>query len=291
MDIIMYQSIFIKENNISLELNDIKEKIDIKEEDIAFLSGSLIESIIKKTSKNMGNRLSDIDVFIITKNIESYNGNRLDIKGKRHKTLFRKINNINLDIEIYDEETIHSLINQLNKYEPTIINKKINSIIKPPEEIGLFNFCSFLHRMLNSICLYNENKYEILKDSVRWNLYYKFMTRLSINKVENMFDDIIGNLEVMEYEVALILARDMLLETIKAYIFYNKESVDRKKWISLKFYDISRKDLYTKELYDKFVELNFYNSIKSNSQYEENIKAIIRFSNKLIDEICLNSAL
>lgn len=56
----------IKQRDITIAKKDILEILNYKKEDIIFLGGSLIEGSINKFSKGMGNKLSDIDVFILS---------------------------------------------------------------------------------------------------------------------------------------------------------------------------------------------------------------------------------
>lgn len=288
----MHENIVVIDSlNISLNLKEITKELNIAEDDIAFLAGSLIEPLVNKTSRNMGNRLSDIDVFIITNSIEHYDATSSDMVDELSKTLFREIQGINFDIEIYDEKTILNLITQLNSYDSNNINIKTFNVIRMPSEIPLDIFTSLLHRLINSIPLNNNERYYNFKSLIDLDQYYKFMTRLSINIVENTYDDIIGNLESKEYKVSLILARSMLLESIGAYIFYNKESVDRIKWYVLKFKNIAENNSYINKLYNKFLELNFLTMIKDDKDYKKNVEDIIKFSNKLISEISNNNSL
>ena len=283
--------IYLNSIATSLNLSEVKNYLNIAENDTAFLAGSLIESIKSETSRNMGNRLSDIDVFILTKHIDHYKAGSSDYMNTLCKTLFRKFNGIHFDIEVYDETTILDLIEQLNNYNCNKLDEKIQNTIKLPNGISIYKFTSFLHRFITSIPLCNTEDYDRIKSMLMTDQYYRFMTRLSMNNVENMFDDVVGNMETKEYTVALILARDMLLHAIEAYLFFRKETIDRKKWIVLKFRNLSESSTDIKKLYHKFMFLNFGVTLNNDEDYKKNIKEIVKFSNRIIDEICNNNGL
>lgn len=56
-------SIYVRD--FEIKYSDIISKLSLHNNDIAYISGSLVEGVLDEFGKGMGNQYSDIDVFII----------------------------------------------------------------------------------------------------------------------------------------------------------------------------------------------------------------------------------
>lgn len=280
----MTDFINIKQRNIIIEKGDILKILNFEKEDIIFLSGSLIEGSINKFSKGMGNKFSDIDVFILSDDINKIEKSILDYDRSYLKTQFKKSYGINFDIEIYSKQVIFDLIEQLNTYD---FNDNIRTfnILNIPNGFDLFKFTSFIHRFLNGVPIYNDKRFDEIRCNFNKDNYFRLMTRISINDVDVNYEDVVGNIENGQLEVAVNIARSMLLETIKAYIFHMKTSLDRDKWIPLKIKNLAENDKEANKIYEMFKKLYFEEKLDNEKSLRGNAENIIDFSNDIINKI------
>lgn len=274
----------IKQRDITINTEEILEILDYENKDLIFLGGSLIEGSINKLSKGMGNKLSDIDAFILSDNINKVERSAQDYDWEHLRVRFKRLHGISVDIEIYSKQLILDLIRQLNEYKFSDEVRTFN-ILNLPSDFDILNFTSFIHRFLNGQPIHNENLYDEIRNNLNEDNYYKLLTRMAVNNVDVKYEDVVGNIESGQMEVAVTTAREILLETIKAYIFYNKTSLDRDKWIPLKIKNLAEYDEGSQEIYKKFKKLYFEEKLDSVKSLRANAERIIDFSNEIINKI------
>ncbi|WP_163193744.1 hypothetical protein [Clostridium thermarum] len=280
----MDELIEITQRNIVINRKDILRILSFQDEDIIFLSGSLIEGIINKYSKGMGNKLSDIDVFILSNDVNKIQKSTFDYEREGLKTQFKKQNGVDFDIEIHCKKSIVNLIDQLNTYNFDDSIRTFNAL-KLPTDFDFYKFTSFLHRLQNSIVIYNEKEFDSLISRFNRKNYFKLMTRVSVNKIDLYYEDVVGNIENGQLEVAVNIARTILLETMKAYLFHMKSSIDRDKWIPLKLKNLAQYNDEVAEIYVRFKKLYFEEKLDEDSKLQANAESIIEFSNYVINKI------
>ena len=66
MEASVKSTIQIMKKNIEINKSEIIAQLNTFEDDIVFLSGSLVEEMVNPLAKGMGNRLSDIDCYVMT---------------------------------------------------------------------------------------------------------------------------------------------------------------------------------------------------------------------------------
>lgn len=154
-------------------------KIKIYEDDIIYFGGSLIEGLIDKYACGMGNKYSDLDIFII-RDHNKFEGTECVYDDKVRKTFFVDLPEINLDVEVFDKEYILKIIDVLNTYKPNF-NEKVENIfakdIKFRNNIDSIN--EFLTRFKNSICVKNVEKYNKLMNYVNFENFFKYIKILN----------------------------------------------------------------------------------------------------------------
>jgi predicted nucleotidyltransferase len=280
----------IEQRNITINRKDILETLDFNEDDIVFLSGSLIEGSINKLSRGMGNKLSDIDVFIISKNIDDVKKASVTYDLGEFKTAFKRLYGISIDIEIFSEKAILGIIQELNKckFENHEFTFKILNL---PKGFELFKFTSFIHRFLNGVPVYNEKGFNEIKAALNQDNYFKLMTRIAVNNIDMYYEDVAGNIQSNQLEVAVNVARQILIETMKAYIFSNKTSIDRDKWIPLKLKNLGENDKDVYKVYMKFKKLYFNEALDTEDKLRRNAEGILDFSNEIISKIGQNGGI
>lgn len=257
-----------------LEYKDyVLKNLEYQENDVVFFGGSVIE--------NIGNRYSDLDVYILKKDIEKIDIKKLAYSINNMKIQFMEVKDMSCDIEYWSLDEFELLINKIDKIDLNNINvRTINQIIINNNNI--YEYKSLLHRFINSLPVYNEIKYLDLKKSFNFKKYTKLIIRLHINEVDNIYTDVRGNLEVGRYRTALISARKMLCEILMAFIYSEGYSIDNNKWLYEKLKPISEFNNNNKNIVDKFIELYYFANIKNDCDIKTNIEYIMDYVNDVV---------
>lgn len=267
---------FIKVFNKELSIDDIKENLKINNSDIVYIAGSVIEGQININSKGMGNKYSDIDVFVI-RNDESKNYNQSE---NFVETQFETIKNLNVDIEFYSYSDILRLmssINQLNLND----NKRIEEILDT--KLDLYKVNAFISRLNNSICLQNIREYTELIEMVNVTKFKELYITHLINIIENNIADVKGNLESGQYDVALYSLRLVFIQYLKIFIMNNNEFIDREKWVFLKYQNLQKdnKDYLLNNNYEKL----FYSEMKNEKVKKNIIEEILEYIDDSVENL------
>ena len=238
---------FVKKIDKKIDIEKIKEKIEVFETDIVDVGGSWIEGQINSNSLGMGNIYSDIDFFIIREHNKFINTDYI-YNDKYKKTLF--IKELKSDIEIFDNKFIKLLIKEINNIN---YNKNIRTENVIKLDISLLNVNEFLCRLYNSICLYNNKCYTELKKSINHRNFLELYKIDCLNSIDNEIEDVIGNIDEKQYDAALYCMRNIFINFSKYFIMKNNEYIDRDKWVFLKLFNIINKNYHydIKEYYNK----------------------------------------
>lgn len=246
------------------EKRKIMKELDLVDDDIIYISGSLVEGI--------GNKYSDIDIFIITNDIKKIELTNYDYDETKLKTIFREFIGKKCDIEIYDIKTIEKNLSILNKVE--IEKVRIANIF---DEIPTNKFLSFLHRMLVGQVLNNEKSFENIRRKINKDKYYKVLSLYYQNEIENIYDDLVGNMENKNY-ITTILLGNTIIPSLMAYYLASKEvSIDRRKWSYIYLKRLAEKDKNVLNLLTEFEKFLFLKIEK-----EKYAKELLKFINKII---------
>ena len=267
-----------------IHIKNILKKVPFLDDDIVFLSGSIIEGIQNQSSQGMGNMYSDLDVFIL-RNDKNFD-EKLEVVYDQVAVLktFYNIDDVNIDVEVYKKSTIEKIIRSLNECS-------FDSNIRTPNQIKFYDgfnqrlFVTFMHRFINSLVIYNEKEYLEMKDSLAFDNFYRYYIRMCINRVDMNYEDVVGNLNKGEYEVAAIVAREILIETAKAFIGFNEETIDRLKWIPLKLRNLALLSEYNSNIYRRFVDFQFYIAISDQEDLPAYVEDILMFADDVIGYI------
>ena len=99
-------SIYVRD--FEIKYSDIISKLSLHNNDIAYISGSLVEGVLDEFGKGMGNQYSDIDVFIIREHSLFVETESIYCDQYK-KTTFIDDSFIALDVEIIDLDYINAL--------------------------------------------------------------------------------------------------------------------------------------------------------------------------------------
>lgn len=272
----------------NIDLHSLADHFKLLENDIAFIAGSLVEGDVNPYSKGMGNRLSDIDVFIIRQNSDMEILSGADYSFSGIQGFFHDYERIGIDTEVYSSEMIDNLIDQLNSIDFSASEyaaKRLISWITLPDGIQLDKFLSFLHRLRYSICIWNIEGYTQLKEKINYKKYFQYQSLLYIEKADIRFEDIAGNIESGEYLVAVVAAREVMTFIIASYLFAQLESIDREKWIPLRLKNLAQKNIQTQKIYTRYFELICGSKSHDNEALREHAEDMIAFSNFVVRQI------
>lgn len=251
-----YKDKFISLNNsVKISFNDICRDLQPLSSDVVYIGGSLIEGYLDPFGKGMGNAYSDIDIFIIRNHSDFLKTSAVYDHGIK-KTLFVDHFPVGLDVEVYDREFVESIINAINLASICTTEKVANVLKKnlstsvPWELIN-----SFINRLHYSVCLFNEKGYCNLYNRIQFQKYLEIYGDFLVTGINGIRSDVIGNLDSHQYSVALSCMRDIMYKTMAFVLAHNNVSVDRTKWIFLKFKNLCMSISDYGELYDAALTL------------------------------------
>ena len=252
------------DENIIKEISEMINQ-DFNDEKMIFLSGSLIEKI--------GNKFSDLDIFIITDNVSKLTLSNYDYDHNDLKIIFKEYNGIKCDIEIYNEDLIKENIKILNNHN--FENKRILNVFS---KIDTNLFLSFIHRMITGRYIKNEVELKKIVSEINLDKYFLVLKRFYQNQIENSYDDLVGNFYEKNY-MTVILIGNMILPTLMAYFLAKKNvSIDRRKWAYEKLKALSNKDKES-EFFLRKIDSFFLGKFK----IEDYGKQLINFINQTLE--------
>ncbi|TCT17488.1 hypothetical protein EDD68_1317 [Melghiribacillus thermohalophilus] len=249
---------------------DFHEKLTLKKDDLIFFSGSLVECI--------GNARSDLDIFVLYS--KASDRKTYDYDFGELKTEFKRVLEINCDIEYWPIEVLQNIIEQINNINFSNDKRTINHLM-----IKGYNFkqlSSLLHRFYVSVP-HNQNTemYLSIRETLNESNYFRMMTRFYINAVDNLYDDVIGTMENNDLLTSLHISKSMLVNSLMALLFSKSVSIDREKWVFKKLEKLSSTDKRIEDIYVKSI-VHYFERIGS---LNEDIEDIVTLSNNIIESI------
>ena len=263
-----------KREEILQELGVAKDKIlsdilDYKSQDVVFVAGSLVESLVSNCCHGMGNRLSDIDIFVLSN--DSSVDKQVILKDAGH-TFY--------DIEVYDLSIVEHIVERISQCSFDNV-LPANRLVQLQDNIRLFDYTSLLHRFSYGIPIFNQDRFDKIRQNFDFNNYLHILRRREINNFDNPYNDCIGNLEKGNLDVAIYLSRYLIVSAVKIFLFSQGLSLDRDKWILLKLKNMDSQK--AKDLYHKFGQL-YYSALQTDKDKRINIKDTLKFCNNIVEE-------
>lgn len=273
-------------DEIQIAFDEICNSVCASDTDIVYLGGSLIEGRISSLSKGMGNRYSDIDVFIIRDHLQFLQTDCVYDDVVR-KTFFCNDLPIGLDVEVYDKEYVDSLISAIDAIEinsATRIANVFSKYLNHGDEITFIN--SFLCRLSNSICVCRNENYNKLLSKINLQKFLDILKDLTIIETDDIFYDLYGNLDSNQLDVALYCARKVVLNVMRIVLMNNGCFSDREKWVFLKFQNMSMQENEFMPFYENACIL-FRGGLQDDMYCRQVIEKSIHASKKEIEKIVL----
>jgi predicted nucleotidyltransferase len=248
-----------------------------KEDDVIYISGSVIEGI--------GNKRSDLDVFVLSKDLQQIDSSEIVYDFNKFKSQFiLSDNGINCVIEYRPMDVLESIIEQVNRI--TLEDDTVRTLNEVKVQgYNLLELASIAHRFIVGIPIYNKEKYDKLRAEFDLKKFCRLMVRHYINSADNSYEDVLGNLEGNRPETALLASRNMLYDIMQGYIFSWGTTIDRSKWICEKLRILSEKNEEAQRVYDKFQRLFFYTHLKDRQDLTSHVEEILSYTNEIISLI------
>lgn len=284
----MNNTLELKKINKIVSYDEIIRILKIKNDDVVFASGSLIEGMQGKYSQKMGNSNSDLDIFIIRSH-ESYGESKSVLSDEVKKTCFAEIDGLGYDVEIYDECVIQKLIKAISLAEYSQ-DKKSESMIKLPAGWKLNDANLFLNCFYYSIVLQNEKKYTELREHTLFSHFLKFEKAFIINLIDNFIEDVVGNLKDGSEDTALFVMRDIVVKVAAYLIMCEGEFINKDKWAILKLKNVINKT----GKYQKFIDLYdvlFLRNMQNSKEIEDAVRWSLQKTNEILDDLLLDELL
>lgn len=224
-------------------------------------TGGIVYSSILE---GLGTKESDLDVYLFE--------NKLPVRLRANEsestvTIPRKLNNLSIDIKVWEKKYILKLIQKLNSESKFEIDS---------DELKM------LCRIRKGIAIRKEMIMEI-KELINVEALTECILRYYILNAQSEFQDASALLKAGELQCALHCARVALHSTIGAYNTSEGVLNVKEKWIPKLFIDNENID---KKIKDKYIYYQCHITF-DNSTIEKNIKDMLNFIRDLLTEIRL----
>ena len=253
--------------------------------DVIYVAGSIVEGHLDEYATGMGNRNSDLDVFIIRDHIEFLN-TTADYYGKNKRTFFVNDFPIGLDVEVIDRlyfEKILSAINTARIEE----NQRIGTVFGEEDEVGnIQEINSLLNRFLHSVCIFNLTEYHQLKEQCHFDNFLALYKAYIIASLDHACQDVLGNIDANQLDAALLCARKVVNKTMVIVLADNNIFVDRERWVFLKFNNFYNRTGHYSELYAVYLMLN-RSDLSNNCICTEAITKSLQICRSIVEKILM----
>lgn len=277
----MKSELYITKINKTIDLNILRERLNLFSDDVAYIGGSLIDGQINKYSEGLGNKYSDLDIFIIRES-SKFKDSDSTYAGKFKKIDFLELPDYGIDIEIYDRDFIENLILSISRIEFDL-NQRVTNSFLIDDSFNYTDISTFFNRFRNSICIFNEDEFNLLKNKLTLSKWLELQKYSIINSIENLYADILGNLDSENFDVAVICTREAYLLLVKYIVFSLGDTVDRDKWLPIKLRNIVKYNPFYQELEHAYNVL-FFGDLSDHNSKMNVCQDSVRFIQKCLEE-------
>lgn len=277
----MRSELYITKINKTIDLNILRERLNLFSDDVAYIGGSLIDGQINKYSEGLGNKYSDLDIFIIRES-SKFKDSDSTYAGKFKKIDFLELPDYGIDIEIYDRDFIENLILSISRIEFDL-NQRVTNSFLIDDSFNYTDISTFFNRFRNSICIFNEDEFNLLKNKLTLSKWLELQKYSIINSIENLYADILGNLDSENFDVAVICTREAYLLLVKYIVFSLGDTVDRDKWLPIKLRNIVKYNPFYQELEHAYNVL-FFGDLSDDNSKMNVCQDSVRFIQKCLEE-------
>lgn len=224
----------------------------------AYISGSLIEGF--------GNKKSDVDIYIITKEeglLKKETSNpELILDTGSHMIHNTVIDGVRFDIEIYTLEKFEDILKKNNSitYNEGILSPWLSE-----------NEFDFLHRFKISIPLINEVKYEKYKENCDFTKMELFNTMQYLIEFGGLLEDLEGAISSKDYLTSSIMLDLLFTSSVQGYIASFGITNPKYKWIMKKMKYLTFKNNKLLDIFLKLKSVSHEDIEKNSSLFIEKL--------------------
>jgi len=250
-------------SELEISRTQLLEPEKLASDDLVFISGSLVEGL--------GNRSSDIDVFVIGKEPEGDHYTR--IENALVGTRFHEQRTI--DYEYWREPDLERLSAQV-------------AALKVGEDGAWFHVkeLEFMHRLRIGLPLAGEARFRRWRSSFDFTRLAAGLMQRAITIVDDALSDLCGMLDDGDLDVGLLRTRDLLDACCDAYLHARGETNTKSKWRA-RLLARMNKDALGFRLEEAFWSLQCPepNPRGRGAECAVHIERCIRFANTLIPQL------
>lgn len=126
MNIDFEQKVLLIDDSRWISFEEICDSICVSNKDVVYIGGSLVEGHINPLSFGMGNKFSDVDVFIIREH-NAFLKTACVYDDNVRRTFFCEKKQCGFDVEVYDKDFVNVFAEVLNRVE-VAPNERINNV-------------------------------------------------------------------------------------------------------------------------------------------------------------------
>lgn len=244
---------------ILMDEHKILSKLQYKEDDLIFLSGSIIEGY--------GNTRSDLDAFIVTeeKRINPMNGENIFIV---------MIDEQPVDIEYIAYDDLLSMIQDLNTMDFT----DLNACLMFKYDV---NELDLLHRFLIGKPIHNQEKFSSVLQLLRKEQLIRYLIRKRFNIYDNCLNDVMGAYESRDLPTAMFGVKALLNIGMDIFLASCGDTSVSEKWRSRRLLRYAGED---SEEYKTYISYHFRN-VNSEKDQGAFVEEIIEYTNELVEKV------
>ncbi|OAX53475.1 hypothetical protein [Xanthomonas graminis] len=203
---------------------------------LCYYSGSINEG--------RGSATSDVDVVIIADPAEI----ERRVKERRYRVansgrtafLVDEFRGAPVEVAVFLEQDITEMIERLDALDFADPGMFVNT--RPlSSHLGVESVQSILHRLSVAKPLHRRTAFETLQQRLCVKRLCLWQARMRVARLNHLYEDLSGRLEIGEPESAFFLAREALMSLATIYANYLGASVDRTKWWKQAFDSVSHR--------------------------------------------------
>ena len=272
-------------DTIHIDFSAICSAVRALSNDVIYIAGSIVEGYIDEYAIGMGNRNSDLDVFVIREHSE-FTNTPATYYGENKRTFFVDDFPIGLDVEVIDKHYFQRIIGAVN-VASIEENQRIATVFGEKDEVGdIQAINSLLNRFLHSICIFNANEYQQLQQQCYFDHFLNLYKAYIVASLDHACQDVLGNIDVNQLDAALLCARKVINKTMVIVLADNNIFVDRERWVFLKFNNLYKSTGRYSELYAIYVMLN-REDLSNNFKCAEAITSSIHVCRRTVENILM----
>jgi len=211
---------FSRHHGVSVE--QILPMLSLTGDEVVVLGGSVVQG--------HGTRNSDFDVFALVDDskVDAVVARFRNHHDKRANDIFA-LGTTTVDFQVLSLQSLADVFRDISAVDFLDPNRSLSfDRISPHYDNETIN--EVVHRLRTGIPLQNEQAYDKLFHLLDFDNYCRWQARYHANIGDNVYEDIVGVIDVGDHLTAALLSHDLLIFGGMILCFLGGRSIDRKKW-------------------------------------------------------------